>query len=163
MPMHAYACICMHIHLYGHVKRKRMITVRQLCVAIGVSGSAEWFISSLRAFGQAVWQISRVVHVSVRAPFVFSHAYAWICTHIHVACICMHMHAYACICIAMHAYSCLCMHMHAYACICMDLHGYACICIHMHTYPLMSMHTHAYACMCMHRHEYACIAMHMHA
>ncbi len=36
---------------------------------IGVRGSLERDISSLRAFGPGVGQISRVVHVSARAPF----------------------------------------------------------------------------------------------
>ena len=101
-----------YTHLYGHVKRKRMITVRQLGVAIGVSGSAEWFISSLRAFGQAVGQISRVVHVSVRAPFVRMHAYACLYMYMH-ACKCMQMHACTSICMPMR-YACICEHMHAY-------------------------------------------------
>ena len=148
-----------YTHLYGHVKRKRMITVRQLCVAIGVSGSAEWFISSLRAFGQAVGQISRVVHVSVRAPFVSSHAYAWICMDMHTYTCCMHMHAYACFCMHMHAYACICMHMHAYAYICIDIHAYPYMCMHRHAYAGICMHMHAYACrgMNMHIHEYACL------
>ncbi len=36
---------------------------------IGVRGSLERDISSLRAFGEGGGQISRVVHVSARAPF----------------------------------------------------------------------------------------------
>jgi len=140
-----------------------MITVRQLCVAIGVSGSAEWFISSLRAFGQAVGQISRVVHVSVRAPFVSSHAYAWICMDMHTYTCCMHMHAYACLCMHMHGYACISMPMHAYACICMAMHAYACICIHIHANACICMHVHLYACLCMHMHAYPWICMHMRA
>ncbi len=36
---------------------------------VGVRGSLEQDISSLRAFGPKGGQISRVVHVSARAPF----------------------------------------------------------------------------------------------
>ncbi len=38
-------------------------------IYIGVRGSHEWDISSLPAFGPGGGQISRVVHISVRAPF----------------------------------------------------------------------------------------------
>ncbi len=43
--------------------------VDQELVDIGVRGCPEWDISSLRALGPGGGQISRVVHVSARAPF----------------------------------------------------------------------------------------------
>ena len=43
-------------------------------------GSPERVISSLRAFGPGGGQISRVVHVSARAPFsVFAGKYVYVC------------------------------------------------------------------------------------
>ncbi len=48
-------------------------------IYIGVRGSLERDISSLRAFGPGVGQISRVVHVSARAPFgVFAEKYGFV-------------------------------------------------------------------------------------
>ena len=54
-----------------------------ICI-IGVRGSSERDISSLRALGPGGGQISRVVHVSARAPFdVFAEN----------LCVCMHENA----------------------------------------------------------------------